>query len=170
MAEDVKKEEKKTDENQEVKLFKQEDVDRIVSERLAREKEKYKDFEEYKKAKVKLDEIENANKTELDKAKAETDQFKKLAEQKDLEVKQLGIENLKLSLLDLAGLPKNWAKRILGQTEAEIKADIEELKKLLQEKGIKLGEGVGGEPKGLPDFDKMTQAEYETWAKEKRKK
>ena len=111
MAEDVKKEEKKTDENQEVKLFNQEDINRIVGERLAKEKEKYKDFEEYKKAKVKLDEIENANKTELDKAKAETDQFKKLAEQKDLEVKQLGIENLKLSLLDLAGLPKNWAKR-----------------------------------------------------------
>jgi len=170
MSEEVKEVKKVTEPENQEKLFKQEDVDRIVSERLAREKEKYKDFEEYKKAKVKLDEIENANKTELDKAKAETDQFKKLAEQKDLEVKQLGIENLKLSLLDLAGLPKSWAKRILGQTEDEIKADIEELKKLLQEKGIKLGEGVGGEPKGLPDFDKMTQAEYEAWAKEKRKK
>jgi hypothetical protein len=167
MAEDVKKEEKKTDENQEVKLFKQEDVDRIVSERLAREKEKYKDFEEYKKAKVKLDEIENANKTELDKAKTEKEVLEKQLVQKELERKQLEVENLKLSLLDLAGLPKSWVKRILGQTEDEIKADIEELKKLLLEKGINIGQGVGGEPKKMPDFDNMSMEEYELLRKKK---
>ena len=171
MAEEVKKvtenPTQKEGENQE-KLFKQEEVNRIIAERLAREQEKYKDYEELKKAKTKLDELENANKTELEKARAETDQFKKLAEQKEVEKKQVLIENLKLSLLDQAGLPKSWAKRILGQTEDEIKADIEELKKLLQEKAQNVGLTVGGEPKGMPDFDKMSQAEYEEWRKKKK--
>ena len=61
-----------------------------------------------------------------------------------------------------------WAKRVLGQTEDEIKADIEELKKLLQEKTQNVGLTVGGEPKGMPDFDKMSQAEYEEWRKKKK--
>jgi hypothetical protein len=171
MSETTKEVEKATEPevNQE-KLFKQEEVNRIIAERLAREQEKYKDYEDLKKAKAKLDELENANKSELDKAKAEAEQLKKLVEQKEAEKKQLLIENLKLSLLDQAGLPKSWVKRILGQTEDEIKADIEELKKSLQVKSQNVGQTVGGEPQGIPDIDKMSMEQYAAWVKSQKQK
>jgi len=48
--------------------FTQADLDRIVQERLARQKAQFKDYEELKERASKYDEIEAANKTELEKA------------------------------------------------------------------------------------------------------
>ncbi len=48
----------------------QEDLDRIVQARLAKERAKYSDYEELKGASAKLREIELANQTELEKAVA----------------------------------------------------------------------------------------------------
>ena len=56
-----------TQEQQEAK-FTQEDLDRIVKERLTREREKYGDYDALKAKAVKFDEIEEASKTELQKA------------------------------------------------------------------------------------------------------
>ncbi|MBI4496843.1 MAG: phage scaffolding protein [Chloroflexi bacterium] len=50
------------------KTFTQEELDRVINERLARERDKYKDYEDLKKAKAKLDELDTANKSELEKA------------------------------------------------------------------------------------------------------
>lgn len=50
------------------KTFTQADVDKIVTERLTRERVKYSDYEDLKNKAAKLDEIEEANKTELQKA------------------------------------------------------------------------------------------------------
>lgn len=48
--------------------FTQADLDRIVQERLARQKAQFKDYDELKERASKYDEIEAANKTELEKA------------------------------------------------------------------------------------------------------
>lgn len=50
------------------KTFNQADVDRIVQERLARQKSQFKDYDELKAAAEKLEKIEAANKTELEQA------------------------------------------------------------------------------------------------------
>lgn len=53
----------------EPKSFTQEQVDQIVEKRLAKERGKYKDYDELKSKAMRLDEMENAGKSELDKLK-----------------------------------------------------------------------------------------------------
>lgn len=53
----------------EPKSFTQEQVDQIVERRLAKERGKYKDYDELKSKAMRLEEMENAGKSELDKLK-----------------------------------------------------------------------------------------------------
>lgn len=69
MAEETAVPEAPTASTDDGKTFTQADVDRVVSERLAREREKYKDVPELRKAADRLKEIEEANASELEKAK-----------------------------------------------------------------------------------------------------
>lgn len=48
----------------------QADLDKIVSARIAREREKYSDYKDLRAKAARLDELEEANKTELEKANA----------------------------------------------------------------------------------------------------
>ena len=50
------------------KTFTQEELDRVVADRIKRERAKYEGFEDFKAKAERLDEIEAANKTELEKA------------------------------------------------------------------------------------------------------
>jgi hypothetical protein len=54
--------------NGQPRSFTQEDVDRVVGERLARERQKYADYDDLKSKAAKLDDLEAANKTELERA------------------------------------------------------------------------------------------------------
>lgn len=168
MADELEQKKQNTEQEAQERLFRQEEVNRIIAERLAREQEKYKDYEELKKAAQRLKEIEDANKSEVEKAKQEAEQLKKMLEEKEREKQKILIENLKLQILDEAGLPKSWAKRILGESEDQIRADVEELKSLLKDKTLNVGKVVGGEPQ-MPDFDKMSLEEYEEWRKKQKK-
>lgn len=55
-------------ENQEKKTFTQAEMDAIIGDRLARERQKYADYESLKEKAEKFDKAEEANKTELQKA------------------------------------------------------------------------------------------------------
>ena len=59
------------------KTFTQADVDKIVSDRLQRERQKYPDYEDLKAKAAKLDELEEANKTALQKATDRADSLQK---------------------------------------------------------------------------------------------
>lgn len=59
------------------RTFTQAELDNIVKERIAREREKYKDFDALKEKAAKLDEIEAANKSELDKANEKAEKLQK---------------------------------------------------------------------------------------------
>ena len=102
------------------KKFTQADVDRIVQERVNREKAKFADYDEIK--------AENA------------DLKAKLAEH---ESKTL--DSLKAKIVTDLKLPPSLAGRLQGTTEAELKADGE---KLLKEIGPKEPVGGGGNPAG----------------------
>ena len=102
------------------KKFTQADVDRIVQERLAREKAKYADYDEIK--------AENA------------DLKAKLAEH---ESKTL--DSLKQKIATDLKLPPSLAGRLQGKTEAELRADGE---KMLKEIGPKEPVGGAGNPAG----------------------
>lgn len=61
----------------EPKSFTQEQVDRIVETRLAKERGKYKDYEEIKAKALKFEEAENAGKSEVDKLREANERLQK---------------------------------------------------------------------------------------------
>ena len=122
------------------KSFTEDDINRIVKERLDRERKKYADYEDLKLAKSKLDEIEMANKSKEEQALAkllaleakiaESEKMVRAAEIK--ERKRAALENAKL------GIPKDVAlsemlDMIPGETEEAIESAIMRLKKLFPE-------------------------------------
>ena len=109
------------------KTFTQADVDRIVSERLDRERGKYADYDELKAKATKFDEAEEAQKTELQKAnekatalQAEVDALKAATE----------LRNVRDKVAHDTGIPVSL---LTGGTEEECKAQAEAIKAYAQE-------------------------------------
>lgn len=126
----------------EPKTFAQEEVDRIIAERLKREREKYKDYDAYKKAAEELQKLKEAQMSETEKLQAKLAEYERQLLEKEQEAAEAKVEALKLRVLDEMGLPKAWASRIFGTTEEEIQQDAEELKKLLGTSGKPIGGGT----------------------------
>ena len=120
----------------EEKTFTQADIDRLVKERLDRERKKYADYDDLKKAREELEKIRQGEMSEVEKLKAEHEKI--LAEKTELEARALALETgrLKEKLLSAAGLPLELADRLKGANEDEIKADLEEVKKLFKPTSI----------------------------------
>lgn len=138
------------------KNFTQADVDRIVADRLKREKEKYADYDDLKARAKKLGDLEAAQMSEQEKLQAQLAQLEKGKAEAEARVKALEISTLRARLLAEAGLPAELADRVKGETEEEIKADLESLKKIVKPKDI----GGGGAP-GNSAGDKTLEQEYE---------
>jgi hypothetical protein len=104
------------------KTFSQEDVDRIVSERLAREKAKSEEAEKHAREKAEAD------------ALAKNQEWQKLAEQRAKEVDelkaktaQMEYESKQRSIAEEIGLPVTFADRIRGETPDAMLADAKSL-------------------------------------------
>lgn len=97
------------------KTFTQEDVDRVVQDRLERERKKYEGFNEFKTKAERVDEVESKN-TEL---AAQVKAFEDAKKQAKLAQK----------VAEDVGVP---ADALRGETEDELKDHAETLKELLQ--------------------------------------
>lgn len=93
------------------KTFTQADVDRIVADRLKRDREKYADYDVLKEKAAKLDEIDEKNKSELQKAtekasalQAELDGLKKAAQ----------VRAIREKVASATGVPASF---LTGETE-----------------------------------------------------
>lgn len=90
----------------EEKRFTQADLDKVVADRLARERQKYEGFSELKEKAAKFDELEAASKTELQKAtekaeklEKELNELKKSEEVRAIRAKVAQDENIPVNLL-----------------------------------------------------------------------
>lgn len=101
--ETVNQEVNATQEQQEAK-FTQADLDRIVKDRLTREREKYGDYDALKAKAEKFDEIEEASKTELQKA---TEKAKALQDELDAFKKAEGLRTMREKVAHDTGVPVN---------------------------------------------------------------
>lgn len=130
------------------KSFTQEDVERIVGERVGRERAKFSEVED--KAK-KFDELQDASRSDLEKLTGERDTFKTTAE-------SATVENLRLRIALVKQLPSELVDRLRGSTEDEIKADADELLKLVKPAAVTSFDGGRGRdsastaPTGMNDF------------------
>lgn len=102
------------------KTFTQADVDRIVQERLAKEKGKYADYDELKAKAAKVDELETSKKSDLDKLTEQIEGLKR--SQADTEARALRAE-----VATAKGLNAAQAKRLAGTTREELEADADEI-------------------------------------------
>jgi len=123
-----------------------EEVNRIVQERLAREREKYKDYADLKKAADELKKLKESQMSETEKLQTRISELERAVLEKEREAAEARIEATKLRVLEQVGLPKDWADRIYGTTEEEIRKDAEQLKKLLGGSGKPVGGGTNPPP------------------------
>lgn len=109
--------------------FTQADLDRIVSERLGRQRAQYADYDDLKAKAAKHDEAVEAQKTEAQKAIDRAAAAEARAAKAEL-------ESLRTAVAAEKGLPATAAKRLQGSNRAELEADAAEM----------LKEMVGGKP------------------------
>jgi len=152
----------------ETKTFTQEELNKIIDERLKREREKYKDYSELKKIADEYKKIKEAEMTEQEKLQQKLSEYERTLLDKEREAEELRVELLKVRILDEMGLPKTWAKRIFGTNEEEIRQDAEELKKMLgTPKPTQIG--TGSNPATTisltPDLDKLGKMSMEEYIK-----
>ncbi len=113
----------------------QEQLDAILKDRLARQKEsiekQYADYEELKK---KIGDLESANQklgqSATESASKLTEYEKQIAE-RDLKIKSYEANSVKNRIALEVGLPFEMASRLKGETEEEIRKDAESLFKVI---------------------------------------
>ncbi|TCS80372.1 capsid assembly scaffolding protein Gp46 family protein [Tepidibacillus fermentans] len=127
---------------QQTKTFTQEEIDRIIAERLKREKEKYKDYEQLKKAAEELQKLKEAQMTEQEKLQAKLAEYEKALQEKERLAREAQLQTTKTKILTEMGLPLDLANRIFGEDEETIRQDAEMLKKLLGISGKPIGGGT----------------------------
>lgn len=110
------------------KTFTQADVERMIGERLGRERSKYTDYDQLKQAAAELAELKDRQATESEKALRQA--------AKDAEAKaraELEPRMMRLEIAIAKGLPEDLgarvlsaAKRLVGSTREELEADAAE--------------------------------------------
>ncbi|WP_189079249.1 hypothetical protein [Mangrovihabitans endophyticus] len=113
------------------KTFTQADVDRIVRERIGREREKYADYDDLKQQAAEADKNKSAMDKLLEKVSGLEDRAAKAEAQ-----------NLRNAVAAAKGLSAKQAKRLQGSTREELEADADEL--LADWKPAGDGKGDGG--------------------------
>ena len=119
----------------------QEQLDRLIGERINKVKSSFADYDDLKAKAAKFDEAEQASKSELEKEREA-----RAAAEKERD--RLQLEGVRASVALAKGLTPTQAKRLVGSTKEELEADADELL-------ADLGASKGAKPK--PDH-KRTQS------------
>lgn len=106
------------------KTFSQEQLEAIIGDRLAREREKYKDHDQLAADAKAWKEYQDSQKDEVTRIKEQWDADK-------AELSQLRKAQIRNEVLKETGLPEAFAGRLSGETREELFADAVELMKIL---------------------------------------
>ncbi|MBS4750976.1 DUF4355 domain-containing protein [Carnobacteriaceae bacterium zg-ZUI78] len=110
----------------------QEELDRIIGDRLARQKEKYSDYDQLKS---RVEELENENgglKVTLESSKQELSSYTSQIEALNTKVSSYETASLRTRIALQNGLPYDLADRLVGDDEETLKADAEKLASFLK--------------------------------------
>lgn len=139
--------------------FTQADVDRIVKERLEREKAKAQEREQ--KAR---EEAERKAAEEQGKFKELYEQAQARIEQEEKARKALELKMLRQQVAKQVGIPDALADRLVGETQEELEADAKQLLETLPKadpKAPSLNGGAGGKNRGpgtpIPSLEEMKE-------------
>lgn len=122
------------------KTFTEDDLNRIIKDRLERERKKYADYAELKAAKSKLEELEKAKLSEEEKKKLDLEKLQKKIDEKESELQNLLLREKKRTAIDNAKLtlpkditPQDLIEMIPGSSDDDISAAISKFKKMFPE-------------------------------------
>ena len=121
----------------------QAEVDAIVADRLARERKKYADYSDLKRAAEELAELKKSQMTEVEKLKAELAEKDALLQSKDQELSSLKLERVKAAKLAEAGVAAEWIDSVSGTTEEEVAASVTKLAARLKVEPPRAAQGAG---------------------------
>lgn len=153
------------------KTFTQEQIDEIVEKRLAREREKFKDYDDLKaQVKALTDEkkkLEDEGKSESDKLAEQVAAFEKQLEDEREARQKSEAEALRLRVAQAKGLTEAQARRLQGSTKEELEEDADDL---LETFGGKQEDPPKGRPKealrpGASNEDDETEVSAEEASK-----
>jgi hypothetical protein len=134
----------------------QEELDRIIGARLARERERFADYDDVKARAAQFDALEEQNKTELQREKERADNAERLAQE----------ANVKALRADVAldkGIPANL---LSGSTKEELEASAEAL---LAFRGAQTKQPIPGfAPGGVVTKEKSVSAGAQMFADRKK--
>ena len=106
----------------ETKTFTQDEMNKIVSERVKKERAKYEGFDEIKNKAAKFDELQEASKSELQKAEDKASKLEK--ELNDMKAAET-IRKAKANVSEETGIP---VELLSGETEEACKEQAEAIK------------------------------------------
>ncbi|WP_064075907.1 capsid assembly scaffolding protein Gp46 family protein [Prescottella equi] len=98
----------------------QADLDRIIGQRLTRERAQYANHDQYKASHEELTKLRDGEKSELQREKERADAAEKRS-------KELEDDKLRRDVAADKGLPAKLAARLRGSTKEELEADADEL-------------------------------------------
>jgi hypothetical protein len=102
----------------------QEDLNRIIAERVSREKAKYADYADLRAKAGKYDELEEANRSEIERATSR-------AEAAERELAESRTEALRLSIIARHQIPADYHEFVVGGSEEDIEAKAQKVLALI---------------------------------------
>ena len=138
------------------KTFTQEEMDSIIEGRLAREHEKYADYDSLKEKAGKYDEMQEQSKSELQKANEKNQALQKELDQlkKDGTVRQV-----KEKVAKDTGVP---AELLTGEDEETCKKQAEAILKFAKPKSYP---GTKGNRRNITEYDAMREFAHQIFGK-----
>lgn len=121
------------------KTLTQAEVDKIVADRVARERKKFADYDDLKKKSAELDKIRDSQKSELEKAK---DRETALA----VELQKYKVAEIRRAAASAAGLDPEFADFITAADEQEAEEQAKKLAERLKAKAPDLKQGTRTSP------------------------
>ena len=121
-------------EQQEQKTFTQEELNKVVQERLKREREKYADYESLKEKASKFDEAEEAGKSELQKALETSEQYKATAEKLTAELDELKAADERRRQVSAAAAEYGVDEGLLARMSGDVAENAKYLQSIEQAK------------------------------------
>ena len=134
------------------KTFTQEEVDKLIADRLARAEKKFnlekKELERKHNESIEdyEERIKTANMTAEEKYKLELDKRDKLIAEKDGALNKIKVDGIKRNVLSKHKLPEKFMSRISGETEEDIEASVKDFNEVM---GEYIKSQAGGTPNNL---------------------